>query len=95
MKPATNRVKRPGIRVSVLDVPGDREVLLGQQDITVFVRGGVEYLSSINEADFIAEIHFDDIVADTSGSIIPTLHFPAGLQLLKTEPAQIRYTIRR
>lgn len=85
----------PGIRIKVLDVPGDREVLLGQQVLTVFVRGGVEYLSSISESDFNAEIHFDDIVADTSGSIIPTLHFPAGLQLLKTEPAQIRYTIRR
>jgi hypothetical protein len=84
-----------GIRVTIKDVPRDREVLLGHQTVTVYVRGGVNYLSTLSEEDFRAEIAFDDIVADTSGSIMPTMHFPAGLRLLKIEPEEIRYTIRR
>jgi YbbR domain-containing protein len=84
-----------GIRVSLLNVPGNREVLLGQQSIDVYVRGGVNFLATLVEEDFVAEIKFEDIVADTSGTIIPTLHFPAGLHLLKTVPYEIRYTIRK
>ncbi|MCB2206503.1 hypothetical protein KQI65_17295 [bacterium] len=83
------------IRVEIKGVPPDREVLLGQQSITVSVRGGVNYLSLISADDFSAEISFRDIVADTSGTIMPTVHFPAGLRLLKTDPEEIRYTIRK
>lgn len=83
------------IRVTIKDAPRDREVLLGQQTVTIYVRGGVNYLSTLSDEDFRAEIAFDEIVADTSGSIMPTMHFPAGLRLLKIEPEEIRYTIRR
>jgi hypothetical protein len=83
------------IPIDLLRVPRDREVLLGHQRITVSVRGGVNYLSTLGPEDFSAEILFDDIIADTSGAIMPTIHFPAGLRLLKTDPEEIRYTIRK
>ncbi|MDT8325507.1 MAG: hypothetical protein RRA94_15440, partial [Bacteroidota bacterium] len=83
------------IPIEVKNMPKDREVLLGHQRITVSVRGGVNYLATIGPEDFSAEIGFDDIVADTSGAIMPTIRFPAGLHLLKTDPEEIRYTIRR
>lgn len=83
------------IPVEVLNVPDDRQVLLGQQSVSIAVRGGVNYLSTLSKEDFAAQVEFRDIVADTSGSIMPALHFPAGLQLLKIEPREIRYTIRQ
>lgn len=83
------------IPVKVLNVPADRQVLLGHQTISISVRGGVNYLSTLSLDDFSADVEFTDIVADTSGSIIPTLHFPVGLQLLKIDPEEIRYTIRK
>ncbi len=83
------------IAVTVLNVPEDRQVLLGHQSVRIDVRGGVNYLSTLSAEDFSAEVEFSDIVADTSGSIIPTIHFPAGLQLLNMEPREIRYTIRK
>lgn len=88
-------VRFEDIPIELKNVPRDRDVLLGHQRITVSVRGGVNYLSTLEPEDFSAEITFDDIVADTSGTIMPTIHFPAGLRLLKTDPEEIRYTIRR
>ncbi len=83
------------IRLEIKNVPKDKEVLLGHQSVTVSVRGGVEFLSTLSDSDFKADIADEDIVADTSGSISPTIHFPAGLRLLKIEPEEVRYTIRK
>lgn len=83
------------IPVTVRNVPDDRQVLLGVTSISISVRGGVNYLATLSADEFSADVEFSDIVADTSGSIIPTIHFPAGLQLLSIEPNEIRYTIRR
>lgn len=84
-----------GVRVSIRHLPADREVLLAQQTVDVSVRGGVNVLSLYSSDDFVAEIEFEDLVADTSGSIIPSLQFPAELQLLRIEPPAIRYTMRK
>lgn len=83
------------VRVLVRHLPADREVLLERQTVDVSVRGGVNVLSLYSSDDFIAEIEFKDIVADTSGSIIPSLQFPAELRLLNIEPPAIRYTMRK
>lgn len=83
------------VRVQIKHVPADREVLLGQQTIDISVRGGVNALSLYSAADVLAEIEFEDIVADTSGSIIPTLVLPVELRVLSIEPPTIRYTLRK
>lgn len=83
------------VRVHLLHVPADREVLLGQQTIDVSVRGGVNVLSLYGAQDIIAEVEFEDIVADTSGSIVPQLRLPAELKVLRIEPPSIRYTLRK
>jgi len=84
-----------GIPVTIRGVPSDREVLLSSQSINVTVRGGVNVLSALNSDDFKAILTFDTILADTSGNVIPTLVLPTGLQLLRIDPTEIRYTIRR
>ncbi len=84
-----------GVRVQVKHVPENREVLLGQQTIDVSVRGGVNVLSLYTAQDISVAIEFDDIVADTSGTIIPTLTLPDKLRLLKMDPPAIRYTLRK
>jgi len=84
-----------GIPVTIRGVPSDREVLFSSQSINVTVRGGVNVLSALNSDDFKAILTFDTILADTSGNVIPTLVLPTGLQLLRIDPTEIRYTIRR
>ena len=83
------------IPIRIRKVPDDREVLLGHPNLAISVRGGVNYLATLSAEEFSAEVEFTDIVADTSGSIIPTIQLPAGLQLLKIEPKEVRYTIRQ
>lgn len=83
------------IRVHVKHLPADRQVLLAQQTIDVSVRGGVNVLSLYSSDDFLAEIEFEDLVADTSGTIVPSLKFPSELRLLSMEPPAIRYTMRK
>ncbi|MFA6234926.1 MAG: hypothetical protein WC824_12210, partial [Bacteroidota bacterium] len=83
------------VRIHIKHVPADREVLLGQQTIDISVRGGVNALSLYSAEDVLAEIEFEDIVADTSGSIIPTIVLPVELRVLSIEPPTIRYTLRK
>lgn len=83
------------IRVHLRHVPADRQVLLAQQTIDLSVRGGVNILSLYSADDFVAEIEFEEIVADTSGSIVPMLQLPPELKLLRMEPPAIRYTMRK
>ena len=83
------------VRVHVRHVPADRQVLLAQQTIDLSVRGGVNILSLYSADDFLAEIEFEEIVADTSGSIVPLLQLPPQLKLLRMEPPAIRYTMRK
>ncbi|MDX9758914.1 MAG: hypothetical protein RBU27_07105 [Bacteroidota bacterium] len=84
-----------GVRVHVRHVPADREVLLAQQTVDLSVRGGVNILSLYTPGDFVAEVEFEDVVNDTTGSIIPTVTLPPELKLLRIEPAAIRYTMRK
>jgi hypothetical protein len=83
------------IRVELANVPEDRQVLLERQSLDISVRGGVNVLSLYSAADFSAEIDFQTIVSDTSGTIVPVVHIPADIKLLRIDPPSIRYTIRR
>lgn len=83
------------IPILIRDKPEHGEVLLGNKAISVLVRGGVNVLANLSSEDFRAQIDYEDLVADTSGSFIPTIVLPAGLYLLKVEPAEVRYSLRR
>ncbi len=83
------------IPIVIREKPENREVLLGKKSISVLVRGGVNVLANLSQDDFHAQIEYDDLVSDTSGTIIPTVILPAGLQLLKVEPMEVRYSLRK
>jgi len=83
------------IPVQVTDVPEGRSVLLANPVITVYVRGGINRLATMDASDFKVQIPYAAFLQDTSGAVLPSVHVPEGLTLLKTAPASIRYTIRR
>lgn len=83
------------IQVEIKHLPNDRQVLLERQSIDISVRGGVNVLSLYGSDDFSAEIDFDAILANNSGTIVPTVHIPADIKLLRIDPPRIRYSIRR
>ncbi|MBL0176915.1 MAG: hypothetical protein IPP94_16930 [Ignavibacteria bacterium] len=83
------------VPVIVNDAPRDRQVLLANPTVTVFVRGGVDKLAVLTAEDFGASIEYQSLVSDTTGAITPAILLPAGVRLLKIEPLRIRYTIRQ
>jgi hypothetical protein len=82
------------IPIQLIGVPPGREVLLERQQVSVAVRGGMHDLTTVEPNDFRVEVHFSELLADTSGWVAPTVIYPNRVQLLSVEPSRIRYTVR-
>jgi hypothetical protein len=83
-----------GIKVEVLDVPPDKEVLLFPNKIDCSVRGGIEVLGKLSESDFKAFVYYKEVVLDTLGSILPSIESPENTNVLFTKPERLRYVIK-
>ncbi len=81
--------------VSVLDIPGDREVVLLPNRISVGVRGGINILGKLNEDQFKAFVYYRDVVLDTLGNVIPHVGIPENTSLIYTNPEKLRYIIKK
>jgi YbbR domain-containing protein len=83
------------ISVDVTDVPRDRDVVLLPNRITVGVRGGIEMVGKLSRNDISAKVMYRDIVADTTGSVIPSIELPENLSLYYKRPERLRYIIKK
>ena len=83
------------INVEVLDVPGDRDVVLLPNKVTVGIRGGINILGKINSDGIRAYTNYRDIVLDTLGSIKPRIEIPDNTSLLYSKPERLRYVIKK
>lgn len=81
--------------VSVLDIPGDREVVLHPNRINIGVRGGINILGKLNDDQFKAYIYYRDVVLDTLGSVAPHVEIPQNTSLIFTKPERLRYIIKK
>ncbi len=87
-------VQFQNVKVHVNDVPYGKDVLLLNSTIKLYVRGGVNTLSNLDDEDFSAIIDYHSIKSDTTGSVVPRLLIPASITVLRTDPERIRYTVR-
>jgi YbbR domain-containing protein len=83
------------IPIQIRDKPEGGEVLLGNKTVTLLVRGGVNVLANLSPEDFRVQIDYDELLADSSGTVIPTIVLPSGLHLLKVDPPELRYSLRK
>jgi hypothetical protein len=83
------------IPVVVTDVPIDRDVVLLPNRITIGIRGGIEVVGKISKDKIFAKIMYRDIVADTTGSVIPSIELPENLSLYYMRPERLRYIIKK
>ncbi len=88
-------VTYPGIPVTVTGVPDGKDVMLLNSTVSVGIRGGMDGHDTLQPGDFRALLDYQAIIHDTTGSIPPQIVLPKGLQLLKVDPARIRYIIRQ
>ena len=81
--------------VSVIDIPGDREVVLLPNRISVGVRGGINILGKLSEDDIKTYVYYRDVVLDTLGSVTPHVEIPPNTTLIYTKPERLRYIIKK
>ena len=82
------------IVVEISDIPMGKEVVLLPNKITLNVRGGIDILGKLNENQFRAEIKYQYLVQDTTGSVAPVIEIPKNVTLQYLKPERLRYIIR-
>lgn len=83
------------IKVDIIDIPNDRNVVLIPNMVSVNLRGGVNLLGKISENEIIAKVYYRDIVSDTLGQLKPEIQIPKNTQLLFIKPDKLKYIIKK
>lgn len=84
-----------GLPVEISGTPANREVIFIPPKMEVVARGGIRQLASLMPVDFRVVVQFDNIVADTSGTIRPEVYPPAGIQVVTHHPEKLQYIVRK
>ncbi len=84
-----------GIRVTIKDIPSDRDIVLIPNTIGCSVRGGINIIGKVTADQILASINYKDIILDTVGSVKPIVNIPKNTQLLFTKPEQLEYIIKK
>lgn len=82
------------IVVEVTNVPAGKEVVLLPNKISLNLRGGIDILGKLNENQLHANIKYQDLVVDTTGSVAPVIQIPKDVTLQYLKPERLRYIIR-
>lgn len=83
------------ILIQITNIPADKEVLLIPQFVAVQLKGGVNQLAAIDAAAILAKIDYNDIIADTTGSLIPKFQIPKSCVITSVKPESIQYVIKK
>lgn len=87
--------KLEGINISIRDLPENREVILIPPKVDLFFRGGVNHLSKLKEEDVSVSVDFSLLEKDSTGFITPDIKIPVDFDLIKYEPNQFQYIIKK
>jgi len=83
------------IKVTITDVPKDRDVVLIPNIISCSLRGGINILGKIDPDQISASLDYKEIVYDTLGSVEPKISIPGNTQLVYIKPARLSYIIKK
>lgn len=83
------------IEIKVPNTPGDKDVLLIPQNISVQLKGGVNQLAKIDNSRIYAFIDYSKILSDTTGSLVPAFELPEGCTVSGVRPELIQYVIKK
>jgi hypothetical protein len=83
------------LHVDVIDIPGDRDVVLIPNKVNIGIRGGIDILGRISHEDIRVFVNYRDVVLDTLGGISPIVRLPENTQLLFVKPENLRYVIKK
>lgn len=83
------------VPIELARAPAAQTVTLIPNKLKLTVGGAVSDLEALRPEDIIVRVDYNDIVADTTGSLQPTVILPKRLRLLRQYPEQLQYILRR
>ena len=83
------------IKVTIIGIPNDRDVVLIPNTIECSLRGGINILGKITPDQITASIDYSEIVFDTLGSIQPKVLIPNNTSIVYIKPQQLSYVIKK
>lgn len=84
-----------GLLVETRDVPPSTELTLYPNNVSVVLRGGLNFLGRLKEEDLRVFVNFQTAYADTTGSIEPMVEIPDFTQAISIMPARLKYIIKK
>lgn len=84
-----------GVKITVLDKPEGKEVVLVPDEVTVVIRGGIERIGLIKPEEVKALLNYNEIIRDSSGTTVPNIVLPDNVSFVDVKPARIRYIIKQ
>ena len=83
------------IPVSVEALPANRDLLLNPGSLSVTLRGGVDQLAKLDPMTVHAKVIYDGLRFDSLSVIKPIIEAPKGIQVLSTEPMELKFVVRK
>jgi YbbR domain-containing protein len=83
------------IPIAIEALPPDRDLLLNPGMISVTLRGGVDQLAKLDPMTLHAKVIYDATRFDTLSVVKPSIDAPKGIEVLSTEPVEVRFVVRK
>ena len=83
------------IKVTIKDIPMDRDIVLIPNTVECSLRGGISILGKLSSDQISATVYYSQIVYDTTGTIQPRVIIPENTQLVFTKPTRLNYIIKK
>jgi len=83
------------IPVSVTGTLTNREVIVIPPKMDLIVRGGIEQLAKLTNADFKAAIEFTKLLRDSTDYVIPAISSPPDVKIVGRKPERFQFIIRK
>jgi YbbR domain-containing protein len=83
------------IPISIEALPPDRDLLLNPGSISVTLRGGVDQLAKLDPMTVHARVIYDATRFDSLSVIKTVVEAPKGIEVLSTEPAEVKFVVRK
>lgn len=83
------------IPISTEALPPERDLILTPGSISVTLRGGVDQLAKLDPMTVRAKVIYDALRFDSLSVVKPIVEAPRGIEVLSTEPAEIKFVVRK
>lgn len=84
-----------GLDVAILNVPATREISLFPGKVNIVLRGGIETLGRLLDKDIHPYIDYQQVLADSLGSVEPVIKVPDYVTIIRKDPERLKYIIKK